>query len=216
MKKLGFWIGLVWAGCCAAGFAQEDGIQNAPPEVREESATPKKLPRELKAEPVATPTPLAAEEAVASPTPMLEKRTPDEMVKAFFTEIEADKVDAAYEGLTAGTVVASRAEESKQLRMQTQTALDAYGPTHGYALISKERVGDFLERWTFLLRGELLPLRWKFYFYDAIGDGSWKLVDLRVDDDLVTTMDENGVEIGAPDVGESGDRVIKRRSIQEP
>lgn len=191
--KLGLWIGLGWVGCCAAGFAQEAGIQNAPPEVRKESTTPKKLPRELKANPVATPTPTDSSEAVASATPVMGKRTPEEMVGAFFTEIEADRVDAAYEGLTVGTVVAARAEEAKQLRTQTQTALDAYGPTKGYEIVSKERVGDFLERWTILLRGELLPLRWKFYFYDAAGDGWWKLVDLRVDDDLVATMDENGV-----------------------
>lgn len=193
MMKLGCWIGLGWVGWCAVGFAQGTGIQNAPPEVREESAEPKKLPMELKAEPVATPEATAVPESAPTPAAPLEKRTPDEMVKAFFAEIEADRVDVAYEGLTAGTVVASRAEESKQLRMQTQAALDAYGPTYGYELVSKERVGDLLERWTFLLRGELLPLRWKFYFYDGVGDGSWKLVDLRVDDDLVTTLDENGV-----------------------
>lgn len=204
--RLGVWILLGWV---ASAGAQEAGIQDAPPEVREESATPKKLPNELKAEPVATPSPADSPEAVVSPTPEMDKRTPDEMVEAFFIEIGADRVDAAYEGLTAGTVVASRAEEAKQLRTQTQTALDAYGPTNGYELVSKERVGESLERWTVLLRGELLPLRWKFYFYDAVGDGSWKLVDLRVDDDLVATMDENGV-------ADSGASVIKRRVIQEP
>lgn len=205
--KLGFWIGLGWAGCCAVSFAQETGIQNAPPEVREESGVPQKLPRELKAEPAATPEPIASPNVAPTPSAPVERRTPDEMVSAFFAEIEADRVDAAYEGLTAGTVVAERAEEAKQLRTQTQTALDAYGPSHGYDVVATERIGEFLERRTVLLRGELLPLRWKFYFYDAIGDGSWKLVDLRVDDDLVATMDDNGV-------AEPMTRMVKRRTIQ--
>ena len=34
-----------------------------------------------------------------------------------------------------------------------------------------------------------LPLRWRFYFYKA--QGTWKLVDLRVDDGLVELFEES-------------------------
>jgi hypothetical protein len=163
------------------GSAFGEGIQGAPAEVVKEPVREKKMPRELRAEPVAAETP---------EPPKFEVRSPDEMVAAFFSKIEADEVEAAYEELTADTVVASRPEEAARLRDQTQAALDAYGPTRGYELLETERVGESLERRTYLLKGEVLPLRWKFYFYAGAGD--WKLVDLRVDDDLVKTVDENG------------------------
>ncbi len=164
------------------GTALGQGIQEAPAEVVKEPVREKKMPSELKPEPVATP------EAVA-----FEVRSVNDMVEAFFSKIEADQVEAAYEELTAGTVVASRPEEATRLRDQTQAALDAYGPTHGYELLETERVGESLERRTYLLKGEVLPLRWKFYFY--AGEEEWKLVDLRVDDDLVKTVDENGTVV---------------------
>lgn len=183
-------LGLMTFGAALGQEAPEAKIVDAPPEVARESSQARKLPRELKAEPVPTPTPAAQQTAGPSAT-STEPRSPDEMVAEFFESIEAEEVEAAYDGLTAGTVVAGRPEEAARLRAQTQSALDAYGPTHGFALVEREQVGDFLERRTYLLRGEVLPLRWKFYFYDAKGSGDWKLVDLRVDDDLVATVDEN-------------------------
>ncbi len=162
------------------GSVGAQGIQEAPADVPKDVVRDTKMPRELRAEPVATPV-----------VPKFEVRSVDEMVAGFFERIEADEVEAAYEELTAGTVVATRPEEASRLRDQTQAALDAYGPTHGYELLETERVGKSLERRTYLLKGDVLPLRWKFYFY--AGSGDWKLVDLRVDDDLVKTVDENGV-----------------------
>ncbi len=168
------------------GSAWGQAIQEAPDEVAKEVVREKKMPRTLPVE--ATPTP--------EPTPVpgpFEVRSVDEMVADFFEKIEADQVERAYEELTAGTVVATRPEEAARLRDQTQAALDAYGPTRGYELLKTERVGKALERRTYLLKAEVLPLRWKFYFY--AGGGDWKLVDLRVDDDLVKTVDEDGVAV---------------------
>ncbi len=166
------------------GSAWGQGIQEAPDEVAREVVREKKMPTTLEAE--ATPTP----EPTPEPGPF-EVRSVDEAVADFFEKIEADQVERAYEELTLGTVVATRPEEAARLRDQTQAALDAYGPTFGYELLATERVGESLERRTYLLKGDVLPLRWRFYFYS--GNGDWKLVDLRVDDDLVKTVDENGV-----------------------
>lgn len=189
-----FAIKLVGILIVGVGFGQESPkpkITDAPPDIPRAPSQARKLPKELKAEPSPTATPDAPAASATPDATSRGPRSPDEMVSEFFEAIEADRVEEAYTGLTAGTVVAERPEEAARLREQTQTALDAYGPSHGFALVGQEQIGEFLERRTYILRGELLPLRWKFYFYDATGTGDWKLVDLRVDDDLVATMDEN-------------------------
>lgn len=180
--------------------AQAQKIENAPPEVTKPSAVPKKLTNELpsQANPTATPAPTATPNgtlAVASltvqPAAEPDPRTPEEVVTDFFSALQKDNVDAAYEGLSAGTMLATKGEQSRELRARTQGAMDAYGPIKGFELVKTDRVGTLLERRTYVLHGEVLPLRWKFYFYK--GSGDWKLVDLRVDDALIDLFDDAGV-----------------------
>jgi hypothetical protein len=156
-------------------------IESAPPEIREAPSSPKKLTDSLPVKP--TPTPETAPRKV-------DKRTPEQVVTEFFTALQADQVDAAYESLSAGSMLATKGQESSDIRSRTQQALDAYGPFSGFELIKTEHVGAHLERRTYLFLGEVLPLRWRFYFYK--GSGEWKLVDLRVDDALVELFDEVG------------------------
>lgn len=174
-------------------------IENAPREVTTPSSVPKKLTNELpsRATPTPTPTPATPDtqpsrssvsiQAPDAPDP----RTPEEVVADFFKALQNDHVDAAYEGLSAGTMLATKGAESRELRAHTQGAMDAYGPIKGYELVKTDRVGDLLERRTYVLHGEVLPLRWRFYFYK--GSGDWKLVDLRVDDALIDLFDDAGV-----------------------
>lgn len=159
-------------------------IEPAPPEIREAPSQPKKLTDTLPVKPVSTPE--------VSPV-KVDKRTPDQVVTEFFTALQADKVDAAYEGLSAGSMLATKGDQSRDIRTRTQQALDAYGPFGGFELVRTERVGATLERRTYLFLGAVLPLRWRFYFYK--GSGEWKLVDLLVDDALVELFDQ----IGTPD-----------------
>jgi len=155
---------------CAAVVAQ---IESAPAEKPVAENPPRKLPDSLPAKP--TPTPAV--------------RTPDEVVAKFFENLKADRVNAAYDELDADFAVAEPGNEAQRMRDQTQKALDAYGPVRGYELILDEKLGSNLMRRTYLLQGESLPLRWRFYFYNA-GD-RWRLIDLRVDDALATWFDES-------------------------
>jgi len=177
-------------------------IENAPQEVTKPSSIPRKLTNELPSQ--ATPTPTPAPTATPSPngTPTVtsltiqpaaerDPRTPEEVVSDFFSALQKDNVDVAYEGLSAGTTLATKGEQSRELRARTQGAMDAYGPIKGFELVKTDRVGALLERRTYVLHGEVLPLRWKFYFYK--GSGDWKLVDLRVDDALIDLFDDAGV-----------------------
>lgn len=166
-----------------AALAQK--IESAPTEAPTESHAPKKMPSRLE-ELRPTPTPgVPPPPAIAADRP---KRTPDEIVSQFFAALKADRVDAAYDALNAEFALADRAEESKTMRAQTQKALDAYGPVHGFEMIREEPLGTHLLRRTYVLAGEQLPLRWKFYFYKP--DDRWRLIDLRIDDAIVEWFDE--------------------------
>jgi len=160
-----------------AAIAQPAKIQSAPPEADAPSNKPKKLPATLE------PTPAPTAGAPKGPI-----RTPDEIVGTFFAALQADKVDAAYDTLDAEFAMMDRGDQSKAMRAQTQKALDAYGPVLGSELVSEEKFGTHLLRRTYVLVGDQLPLRWKFYFYKSAD--RWKLIDLRIDDALVEWFDE--------------------------
>jgi hypothetical protein len=172
---------IVLAIACSCALAQS-GIQNAPAEdAPSTSVPPKKLPSKLD-----KPTP--------TPEPPKPKRTPDEVVGAFFEALKADHVDAAYDTLQTELGISERsAEEGKKMREQTQKALDAYGPARGYEMVLEEKLGTHLLRRTYLLLGEVLPLRWKFYFYKPADH--WMLIDLRIDDSIPTWFDEKAAAV---------------------
>ncbi len=193
----GFAVLVVLAGSRAS--AQQ--IESAPAEVIEPSREPRKLTDQLpsRATPIPSPSPTADATPTPAPQPTSisveadapDPRSPEEVVADFFGALQSDDVDAAYEGLSAGSMLKTRGEESLELRARTQGAMDAYGPVKGFELVRMERVGTMLERRTYVLLGEVLPLRWTFYFYK--GSGNWKLVDLRVDDALIDLFDQAGV-----------------------
>ena len=135
--------------------------------------------------PISSPTPqLALSTAEAGPA-----RTPDESVKLFFAALQGGDVDAAYDALVKGTIIAERPEDVTSLKERTKQALDGYGPIGGYEMAAEQRVGEHLLRKTCISLNEDLPLRWRFYFYRAGAD--WKLVDLRVDDALVELFEDS-------------------------
>lgn len=158
----------------STALAQPAKIQSAPAEKDATPAATKKFPAKLE----------------DLPTPAnLPKRTPDEIVATFFESIKADRVDAAYDTLNAEFQMAG-GDQEKGMREQTQKALDAYGPVTGYELVREEKLGTHLMRRTYILAGETLPLRWKFYFYNP--SDRWKLIDLRIDDAIAEWFDDTG------------------------
>ncbi len=197
---LKFAIPIVSAILACSGSLRAQKIESAPPEVTEPSVQPKRLTNELPSRATPTPTPApsptptgtpAVTSLVIQPPAERDPRTPEEVVGDFFSALQKDNVDVAYESLSAGSMLATKGEESLELRATTQGAIDAYGPIKGFELVKTDRVGALLERRTYVLHGEVMPLRWRFYFYK--GSGDWKLVDLRVDDALIELFDEVGV-----------------------
>ena len=124
-----------------------------------------------------------------APTPRTVSQ-PTEVMNQFFQALKSGNVDAAYEGLVRGTIIADRAEDVTALKTRTKTALDNYGPVTGFEVVDEKQVGTSLMRQTCVSLNTDLPLRWRFYFYKS--GGNWKRVDLRVDDALVELFEEAG------------------------
>ena len=136
--------------------------------------------------------PPGAKEPEASPTPTATRNldTPAETLDLFFLALKAGQVDAAYEALVKDTIIAERKEDVDSLKKRTKDAIESYGPIVGYELVDEKIVGTSLLRRTCISLNTDLPLRWRFYFYKS--EGTWRLVDLRVDDALVELFEESG------------------------
>lgn len=107
---------------------------------------------------------------------------------AFFLALKAGQVDAAYEGLVRGTIIAEKQDDVNALKARTMQALDNYGAVTGFEVVDTMEVGESLLRLTCLSLNKDLPLRWRFYFYRTTQ--GWKIVDLRVDDGLVELFED--------------------------
>lgn len=138
----------------------------------------------------ASPAAPAPSAPAAPPEPAAKHPDPAAAIGTFFLALKAGQVDAAYEGLVKGTIIAERKENVNDLKESTKKALDHYGPVSGYEVVDTLQVGSSLLRQTCISLNQDLPLRWRFYFYHA--DGAWKIVDMRVDDGLVELFDEAG------------------------
>jgi hypothetical protein len=137
-----------------------------PPEMQPPASTPKQAPGPQRGE------------------------TPSEVMDMFFLSLKAGQINAAYDALVKGSVIAERREDVSGLKERTRQALDNYGPVSGYEVVDEKTVGASLLRRTCISLNTDLPLRWRFYFYKS--EGTWKLVDLRVDDGLVELFEEVG------------------------
>jgi hypothetical protein len=136
--------------------------------------------------PAGTPEPV-----LRTPPPVPRRATtPSEAVDEFFLALKTGQIDTAYDSLVKGSVIADRQDDVAGLKKRTQEAFDNYGPISGYETVDEQTVGTSLLRRTCISLNLDLPLRWRFYFYKS--EGSWKLVDLRVDDGLVELFEDTG------------------------
>ncbi len=131
--------------------------------------------------------PVSSSTPATAPGPRQDK--PGDAINVFFLALKAGQVDAAYDGLVNNTIIADRKQDVTALKERTKQAIDNYGPISGYEVVDDQAVGSALFRRTCISFNSDLPLRWRFYFYKS--GGSWRLVDLRVDDGLVELFDDS-------------------------
>ena len=132
--------------------------------------------------------PAQAAEPAPAPSTAGPITDPAQMAAAFFALLQKGSVDAAYASLTRGSRIAEKPEELKQLKAKTNEAIEFFGAISGFDLVESKTVGARLLRTTYVSHGRTFPLRWRFYFYNP--DGTWRLIDLRVDDKLTGIFDE--------------------------
>jgi hypothetical protein len=132
-----------------------------------------------------------ATEPAASPVPTPNPQkggNPSAAIETFFATLRTGQVDAAYDALVKDSIIADRRDDVAGLKKRTRDALDNFGPISGYETLDERQVGTSLLRKTCISLNSDLPLRWRFYFYKS--EGTWKLIDLRVDDALIELFDE--------------------------
>lgn len=111
-------------------------------------------------------------------------------IDSFFGMLGQHKVEEAYDTLTKGTKIGERLEDMEVLKSKTQQAISMFGDVIGYDVVTVKHLGPHLLLATCLSLGKDFPLRWKLYFYAPIGGTSWRLLDIRVDDQLADMFGE--------------------------
>jgi len=128
-----------------------------------------------------TCTPLFAQD---KPKPL----EPQAQVDLFFKGLVEGRVDAAYDGLLAGTKIGEAAKDVAMLKEKTREAIRVFGDMSGAEKIDVRNVGTRLQKITSLSLGKRFPIRWRFYFYKA--EENWQLIDIRIDDRLGDMFEE--------------------------
>lgn len=134
--------------------------------------------------------PTGSETATAKPenSPTPRALEPTEVLRQFFSDLQADQLDSAYQGLVKNTIISERTENMEQLKEKTRQALDNFGPVKGHEIVESLQVGDSLFRFTCVSLNEDVPMRWRFYFYRS--GAQWKIIDLRVDDGIADLFEQ--------------------------
>lgn len=68
------------------------------------------------------------------------------------------------------------------------TVVKSMGEFFGYELISKKTVGDKLIFYSYLIKYDMQPIRFKFLFYNP--NGEWRLQNFSFDDKLKEELEE--------------------------
>ena len=132
-----------------------------------------------------------ATEPAASPVPSPNPQkagNPSEAIETFFATLRGGQIDAAYDALVSDSIIADRRDDVAGLK----NALGMRSTTSARFRATKRWMRGLwapvsLRRTCISLNSDL-PLRWRFYFYKS--EGTWKLVDLRVDDALIELFEE--------------------------
>ena len=130
---------------------------------------------------------------------------PTTQVRDFFRQLGEGRVDAAYDQLLRGTKIAEIPKDVMTLKGKTRDAIRAFGDIGGYEIASAKNIGRgaHLMCLTCVSLGKQFPIRWRFYFYNptfkiaypqgtdpVIVNGTWKLIDIRIDDRLMDMFEE--------------------------
>ena len=93
-------------------------------------------------------------------------KEPKEFTQQFFAKIEAGKINEAYDGLFAGSRIPEMKPQAvEMLKRQTSSGLPLYGKIMGSEMVLEEAFGTAVVRLVYVLKLELAPTVWQFFFY---------------------------------------------------
>jgi hypothetical protein len=106
---------------------------------------------------------------------------PTQMVEAFFAMLQKGKISEAYDLLLQGSSIPTSKPQAVQLlKTQTASGLPLYGSILGVEKIHEERIGQSIIRLVYVLKSELAPTAWEFYFYKP--KSNWFLANITFND----------------------------------
>ena len=115
--------------------------------------------------------------------PVADAKEPREFTEKFFLLLQSGKVPEAYSQLSAGSQIAAQKPQAfALLTKQTADGLPMYGKIVGVELINEEKFGETIVRLVYVLKSEIAPTVWEFYFYKPKAD--WFLGKLLFNDEF--------------------------------
>ncbi len=103
--------------------------------------------------------------------------------ETFLSKLMAEQIGPAYDELFAGSTIArSKPQAVAYLKSQTATLRSLYGKVLGYERLSSRTFGDSGVRLLYILKYEVSPIVFEFYFYRVSGE--WILVKVRFNDQM--------------------------------
>lgn len=112
-----------------------------------------------------------------------EAKEPREITEKFFQMVQSGKIPDAYSQLFAGSQLITRKPQAFELlTKQTAEGLPIYGKILGVELIHEEKFGETIVRLVYVLKSEIAPTVWEFYFYKPKSD--WFLGKLLFNDEF--------------------------------
>ena len=109
------------------------------------------------------------------------EQEPTQKVENFLQMVQDGKINEAYDLLFLGSSIPSSKPQAVQmLKTQTSSGLPLYGSILGFEKVREESFGASVIRLVYILKSEIAPTVWEFYFYKP--KGTWFLANIIFND----------------------------------
>jgi hypothetical protein len=109
------------------------------------------------------------------------QQNPAQMVETFFGMIQKGQISQAYDQLFVNSSIPTSKPQAVQLlKTQTASGLPLYGNILGFEKIHEEKIGQSIIRLVYVLKLDLVPTAWEFYFYKP--KSIWFLANITFND----------------------------------
>jgi hypothetical protein len=98
-------------------------------------------------------------------------KDPRDFTEEFFKMVQVGKIPEAYDQLFQGSQIpAQKPQQVEMMKKQTASLLPLYGNILGVEKIREEKIGNSIVRLVYVLKLDIAPTVWEFYFYKPQAD----------------------------------------------